>query len=79
MHPLMLEEIVNVSRKRIAEGDSPTVKSFSIEQLEEAVVELADMVKRGRIARTSLPNSEWLQRTLADNRDAEIQAGPELA
>lgn len=38
----MLIEIIERCRQRQAEGDRPTVKAFSVEQLEDAVIELAD-------------------------------------
>ena len=40
MHILMLEAIVTRCQQRIREGDCPTVPPFSVEQLEEAVVQL---------------------------------------
>lgn len=50
MHPLMLQKIVKSCRARIAEGDCPTTPAFTVEQLEEAVAELAgiprDMIDR---------------------------------
>lgn len=78
MHLLILEEVVLVSRRRIAEGDNSTVEPFSVELLEEAIVELANMLKRERIRKINLPNGEWLVRKLAGTSDLEPQAGLEL-
>lgn len=41
MHPLMLQKVIEACRARIAEGDYPTTPAFTVEQLEDAVVELA--------------------------------------
>lgn len=40
MHPLMLGKVITCCKQRIADGDCPTVKAFSVEQLEDAVVQL---------------------------------------
>ena len=45
MHKLMLDEVVKRCRQRQSEGDCPTVEPFTVEQLEDAVVELASMLE----------------------------------
>lgn len=42
MHVLMLKEVIACCRRRQTEGDCPTGPAFSVEQLEDAVVQLAD-------------------------------------
>lgn len=41
MHELMLREVVKRCRQRESEGDRPTEPAFSVEQLEDAVNQLA--------------------------------------
>lgn len=41
MHTLMLKEVIAIFQQREREGDHPTVKPFTVEQLEGAVVQLA--------------------------------------
>lgn len=53
MHPLMLKEVIEVCKQRSREGDCPTVKPFSVEQLEDAVVQLAhesDTIQQSTLA-----------------------------
>lgn len=45
MHELMLKEVIKTCRQREREGDCPTVKAFSVEILEGAVIQLADRLK----------------------------------
>lgn len=45
MHNLMLGRIIERARQRQAEGDYPTRSAFTTEQLEDAVVQLADQVE----------------------------------
>lgn len=40
----MLGAIVDHCRKRIAQGDCPTGAAFTVEQLEEAIVQLSDNI-----------------------------------
>lgn len=46
MHILLVAEIVKSVRRRQAQGDCPTEQPFSLEQLEDALVSLADMHER---------------------------------
>ena len=46
MHELMLKEVVACCRQRLSEGDCPTRPAFSVEQLEDAVVQLADACQK---------------------------------
>lgn len=41
MHPLMVKEIVARCLQREVEGDNPTVPPFTVEQLENCVIQLA--------------------------------------
>lgn len=75
MHELMLKEVVRRCRQRIHEGDHPTAKSFSVEQLEDAVCELAKLANFSTI---TLPSQEWFERKIAADPDADPQAGPEF-
>ena len=40
MHKALLREVVRVCQQRQAEGDCPTVDPFSVETLEDAVLQL---------------------------------------
>lgn len=44
MHKQLLLKVVGNCRRRSAEGDCPTVEPFSVETLENAVIDLADRV-----------------------------------
>jgi hypothetical protein len=46
MHELVLGLIIKCCRQRQAEGDCPTVTAFPVEQLEDAVVQLADKLEK---------------------------------
>ena len=58
MHELMLREIVKRCRQREAEGDCPTEAAFSVEQLEDAVIELASRVETVLARSLSILDSE---------------------
>lgn len=45
MHTKMLDEVIKVCLQRQREGDRPTINNFSVEILEDAVVELATRLK----------------------------------
>lgn len=42
MHPLLLDDVIALCRRRLAQGDSPTEQPASVETLENAVIQLAD-------------------------------------
>lgn len=46
MHPAMLDVVIRRCRERYAAGDCPCDPPFSVEQLEDAVIELADTLAR---------------------------------
>lgn len=45
MHDLMLQEVIKTCRQRDREGDCSITKAFSVEVLEQAVVQLAGRVQ----------------------------------
>lgn len=66
MHQLAVAEMIKSVRRRIGQGDCPTEAPFGREQLEEALVTLADMYERlapGRL------------QGLATDRDINTEAG----
>ena len=71
MHERMLLEIVKGVRKHQREGDRPTPPYFTLEQLEEAIDELA---KRAGIMTLGI-TQEWLDRKIAEHPDADFSAG----
>lgn len=62
MNQLMLEAIIARCRLRQAEGDHPTRPALSVEQLEDAVIQLADSLARLTLGhRTAVPEYESRQ------------------
>ncbi len=47
MHPLLLDDVIALCRRRLAQGDSPTEQPASVETLENAVIQLADTLASG--------------------------------
>lgn len=46
MHKLMLLEVIGYCRRQEQAGDCPIPREFSMEQLEQAILALADHIKR---------------------------------
>ncbi len=79
MHMLAVAEMVKSVRRRMVQGDCPTEAPFGREQLENALVTLADMYERvapGRLQ--GLPDDAALRRQIAAARDVDTEAGMPL-
>lgn len=48
MHEVLADKIVERVRKRIAQGDCPSIKAESVETLEQVVENLAQRLDRAR-------------------------------
>jgi len=72
----MLHEVVERCRQRDREGDSPTVEAFSVEILENAILELAKM-REPRTFRLKF-NAAWLENKIRTdpNSDCEVGSSP---
>lgn len=76
MHQLAVAEMIKSVRRRMKQGDCPTEAPFGREQLENALVTLADMYERvapGRLQ--GLPDAAVMRQRIAMDRDVDTEAG----
>ncbi len=80
MHQLAVAEMIKSVRRRMGQGDCPTEAPFGREQLEDALVTLADMYERvapGRLQ--GLPGPDLMRRRTEADPDVDTEAGLPLS
>lgn len=78
MHKLAVAEMIKSVRRRMAQGDRPTEPPFGREQLEDALVTLADMhelAAPGQLLGLLLPDGASLRERISSDPDVDTEAG----